>query len=226
MINGLMEWSRNIVCFSIFAVLIKNLLAEEKYLPYVRLYMGFIMLLVFFTPILKILDADVTLQYLTEILGGTLEIKEDSFLASIQENSNLERQKEEYTNRLEGSVTDYLTECLGKEAAWQGYLVEQVNVKWEEAEESKAFGTLTGITVHLKKEESRKEESRKKESREEESEAEQEEKAIQIDPIFIEVFSEVEQEEQERIEESGQLKHLLAQFYHLKEENITVRIAE
>ena len=67
-IDGLMEWSRNIVCFSIFAVLIKNLLPGEKYAPYVQLYIGFMMLLVFFTPILKLFHADTTFQYLSKVL--------------------------------------------------------------------------------------------------------------------------------------------------------------
>lgn len=209
MINGLMEWSRNIVCFSIFAVLIKNLLPGEKYAPYVKLYMGFMMLLVFFTPILKVLEADRTLQYLTEILGGVQEIKEDSFLASINENSNYKRQKGEYTKMLEQSVVDYLTDSLKGQAEWQGYQVERAAVQWEEKEESETFGTITGMTVYLRKEG--------------ESGTEGE---VKIEPIFIEVFSELEDKEEMEGEESRQLKHLLSQCYHLKEEEIAVQIAE
>ena len=130
MLNGLIEWGRNIVCFSVFSVLIKNLLPGEKYVPYVRLYMGFLMLLVFFTPILKFFDAEKTLYYLTDILGGVLEIKEDAFLASLDENSNYKRQKAEYSDRLEESVADYLTEVLEGQAEWQDYCVERTEVRW------------------------------------------------------------------------------------------------
>lgn len=217
MINGLMEWSRNIVCFSIFSVLIRNLLPGEKYTPYIRLYMGFMMLLIFFTPILKILNVDATLQYLTEILGGTLKIEEDSFLASINENSNLERQKKEYTKRLEDSVVDYLTECMWTQKKWQGYRVEQAKVSWKEDEEDKEFGTLTEIIVYLRKEKSGEEKG--------ELGVRKEEEEIWIEPVLIEVLSDLKEEEQET-EESGQLKELLAQFYHLREEDITVRVIE
>ena len=209
MINGLMEWSRNIVCFSIFAVLIKNLLPGEKYTPYVRLYIGFMMLFVFFTPILKVLEADATLQYLTEILGGTLEIKEDAFLASINENSNYERQKGEYSKLLEESVVNYLSEYLKGQKEWQDYTVEKAEVNWEELEDSEQFGTIMGVAVYLKK--------KGKFTTEEET------GGIIIEPITIEVLSKVEDREGE---ESMQIKQVLAEFYHLREENVTVRITE
>ena len=150
-IDGLMEWSRNIVCFSIFAVLIKNLLPGEKYAPYVQLYIGFMMLLVFFTPILKLFHADTTFQYLSKVLGGTLEIKDDAFLAEINENSNYKKQKEEYTKILEESVTDYLLEQLKEKKEWQNYRVEKTEVTWEEAEESEEFGKIMGIYLSLKR---------------------------------------------------------------------------
>ena len=204
-----MEWSRNIVCFSIFAVLIKNLLPGEKYTPYVRLYIGFMMLFVFFTPILKVLEADATLQYLTEILGGTLEIKEDAFLASINENSNYERQKEEYSKLLEESVVNYLSEYLKGQKEWQDYTVEKAEVNWEELEDSEQFGTIMGVAVYLKK--------KGKFTTEEET------GGIIIEPITIEVLSKVEDREGE---ESMQIKQVLAEFYHLREENVTVRITE
>ncbi len=205
-IDGLMEWSRNIVCFSIFAVLIKNLLPGEKYAPYVQLYIGFMMLLVFFTPILKLFHADTTFQYLSKVLGGTLEIKDDAFLAEINENSNYKKQKEEYTKILEESVTDYLLEQLKEKKEWQNYRVEKTEVTWEEAEESEEFGKIMGIYLSLK----RKEESVI-------------EKEIVIDPITVEVLSKLEEQEGE---EEKQLKNLLTEFYNLEEENITIRITE
>ena len=205
-IDGLMEWSRNIVCFSIFAVLIKNLLPGEKYAPYVQLYIGFMMLLVFFTPILKLFHADTTFQYLSKVLGGTLEIKDDAFLAEINENSNYKKQKEEYTKILEESVTDYLLEQLKEKKEWQNYRVEKTEVTWEEAEESEQFGKIMGIYLSLK----RKEESVI-------------EKEIVIDPITVEVLSKLEEQEGE---EEKQLKNLLTEFYNLEEENITIRITE
>lgn len=205
-IDGLMEWSRNIVCFSIFAVLIKNLLPGEKYAPYVQLYIGFMMLLVFFTPILKLFHADTTFQYLSKVLGGTLEIKDDAFLAEINENSNYKKQKEEYTKILEESVTDYLLEQLKEKKEWQNYRVEKTEVTWEEAEESEEFGKIMGIYLSLK----RKEESVI-------------EKEIVIDPITVEVLSKLEEQEGE---EEKQLKNLLTKFYNLEEENITIRITE
>lgn len=206
MIDGLMEWSRNIVCFSILAVLIKNLLPGEKYAPYVQLYIGFMMLLVFFTPILKLFHADTTFQYLSKVLGGTLEIKDDAFLAEINENSNYKKQKEEYTKILEESVTDYLLEQLKEKKEWQNYRVEKTEVTWEEAEESEEFGKIMGIYLSLK----RKEESVI-------------EKEIVIDPITVEVLSKLEEQEGE---EEKQLKNLLTEFYNLEEENITIRITE
>lgn len=216
MIDSLMEWSRNIVCFSIFAVLIKNLLPGEKYTPYVRLYIGFMMILVFFTPLLRLLEMDATLQYLTEILGGTLERKEDSFLASIYENSNYERQKEKYTKLLEDSVTSYLTEWMEGETKWQGYRVERARVSWEE--EESGLGNLTGITVYLKRANGNEDRLRLKEN-----ELETDEERIWIAPVLIEAGSRLEEG---REEESGQLRQLLAQFYRLREEDVTVRITE
>ena len=213
MLDGLMEWGRNIVYFSVFSVLIKNLLPGEKYVPYVRLYMGFMMLLVFFTPILKFLDADKTLYYLTDILGGVLEIKEDAFLASLDENSNYERQKEEYSDRLEVSVVDYLTEALSGQAEWQDYYVERAEVRWEEAEELANFGAITGITMYLKKDGK--------------TEVRQNEKTIVIEPILVEVFSESNQTAEGEEEEIWrQLKEETAEFYHIGEENIVVRTIE
>lgn len=209
--DGLMEWSRNIVCFSIFAALIKNLLPGEKYAPYVRLYTGFMLLLVFLTPVLKALDADATLNYLTGLLGGTLEIREDSFLASLNENSNYESQKKEYTKRLEESVVAYLTGSLGTQSEYQEYIVERAEVEWEETEDSDAFGIMTGVVVYLKKAE--------------EEETEKAAGGIGIDAITIEVFSGLKGDKQEEEgEESRQIKRLLSGFYNLKEEDIAVRI--
>lgn len=209
--NGLMEWSRNIVCFSIFATLIKNLLPGEKYAPYVQLYTGFMMLLVFLTPLLKVLDAEVTFRYLTGILGGTLEIREDSFLASLSENSNYENQKKAYTEKLEESVIAYLTDCFNGRLEYQRYAVAHVEVEWDEAEDSDAFGAMTGIVVYLR--------------RTEEEKTENGTGAIGIEPIMVEVFSDLKEKVQEEEgEESRQIKRLLSGFYNLEEENIAVRM--
>lgn len=205
--NGLMEWSRNIVYFSIFAALIKNLLPGEKYAPYVQLYTGFMMLLVFLTPVLKVLDVDVTFRYLTEILSGTFQMREDSFLAFLSENSNYENQKKAYTERLEESVTAYLTDRLDVQSEYQGYVVARVEVEWDEAEDSDAFGAMTGVVVYLK--------------RTEEGKTEQGAGAIGVEPITVEVFSDLKGEEEG--EESREIKRLLSGFYNLKEEDIAVR---
>jgi len=210
--NELMEWSKNIVCFSIFAALIKNLLPGEKYTPYVRLYIGFMMLLVFLTPILKVLNADVTLDYLTELLGETLEIQQDSFLASINENSNYENQKKEYTEKLQNSVREYLSD----QEALQGYFVERTEVSWEEEEENPDFGKVTSAVVYLKKADEQETQEVKKKTDE-----------IEIDSIHVAVFSDLEGKGQEMEgEESGIVKRLLSDFYQLKEETIQVKVVK
>lgn len=205
MIDGLMEWSRNIVCFSIFSVLIRNLLPGEKYTPYVQLYIGFMTLLVFLTPVLKVLNADRTLHYLTEILSGTLEIKEDAFLESINENSNYEKQKEAYTKVLEESVLTCLSDYLEKEKQ-QDYIVERAEVKWEEDEKSDQFGAIVGVAVYLKKRE----------------DITAEKDVVFIDPITVEVFSGAE----EATEETIPIKEMISEFYHLSMEEILIKIIE
>ncbi len=211
MLDGLMEWGRNIVCFSVFSVLIRNLLPGEKYAPYVRLYMGFLMLLVFFTPILRVFDVEKTLYYLTDILGGVLEIKEDAFLASLEENSNYERQKAEYADRLEKSAAD----CVERELEGQGYCIERVEVRWEEEEEKEDFGAVTGITVYLK------------EKGEGDVDRQQDMRKITIEPVLVEVFSEWDKEGEVIDEGIGErLKGVLTECYCLEEEEIVIRMLE
>lgn len=181
------------------------MLPGEKYTPYVRLYIGFMTLLVFFTPILKVLKADVTLQYLTEILSGTLEIKEDAFLDSINENSNYEKQKGEYSRILEESVVDYLSDCLEKKEE-KDYTIEKADVTWEEDEKSDQFGTMMGVTIYLKEKENLVTEE-----------------GISIQPITVEVFSGGEETNKE---EHMQIKEIISEFYHLSVEDIVVKVIE
>ncbi len=181
------------------------MLPGEKYTPYVRLYIGFMTLLVFLTPVLKVLNADRTLHYLTEILSGTLEIKEDAFLESINENSNYEKQKEAYTKVLEESVLTCLSDYLEKEKQ-QDYIVERAEVKWEEDEKSDQFGAIVGVAVYLKKRE----------------DITAEKDVVFIDPITVEVFSGAE----ETTEETIPIKEMISEFYHLSMEEILIKIIE
>ena len=162
-----------------------------------------------------------------------MEIKEDAFLASLDENSNYKRQKAEYSDRLEESVADYLTEVLEGQAEWQDYCVERTEVRWEEREEHTDFGAITEITVYLKE---------KKEGN-----LEQDFEVIVIEPVLVEVFSEwdkkketgdkemedkeiedkeIEDKEIEGKKTSQKLTKLLAKCYHLREEDIEIKILE
>ena len=133
------QWVKNIVVFLLMISMIYQLLPDSEYRKYMKVCAGMILMIIVFSPVLKLFGADTRLPYLISVQGLKSQID------SIRYPSELEAADDERI----AAVTQNYKQQLEKEAAAlfdEGplYLTE-VEVNIEEDVQKEDYGTVRTI---------------------------------------------------------------------------------
>lgn len=194
MMEYLIKWVKNIAIFYIISTLVQNLVLDGKYLKYIKLFLGIVMVILLIRP-------------LGELIGATDDYNKIYLQAGVDEMSaelkaGLEAADEErsrivvgeYTDRIKSDIQEYVT-GLGA-----GYKDSSVTIDTDAA--SDTFGQITGITVNVTRESA------------------YDRNHIDVDKIVIDRDPDDMNEELLSI----RIKNYLSDFYNLSKRNIYVNI--
>lgn len=119
-------WLTNLVLFSLMTTLLLRILPGKTYTPYIRLFTGFILILLFLDPILSTLKLSDQLAIQVEKELFELETEEmESRLIDMEE-----KQKKHYENAYKEGMEEQIL-SKGRE---KGYPLCEVNCKLEDGE--------------------------------------------------------------------------------------------
>lgn len=88
------EYVKNICCYAVITSVIFNIFPEERYVKYIRMFSGFVLIMLLISPVTKVLECDVNLSDVV----GKFVIGHDDF--------DLQEEVSEYENVLEERIQD------------------------------------------------------------------------------------------------------------------------
>lgn len=135
------QWIKNIVIFLLLISMIYQLLPDSEYRKYMKVCAGMILMIIVFSPVLKIFGADTRLSYLlgvenlkTQIRAVTypeaLEAADDERIAAVTKNYRIQLEKEAAALFDDGPL--YLTD---------------VQVEIEEDGDSEDYGSVKSVSA-------------------------------------------------------------------------------
>lgn len=143
MTEQIKEFIRNIFLIYLITILGCDLLPDKKYVNYLKVFMGIIMLIYIMAPVRKIMSIDNPIAYLS---GYNLEtgidekVKKELIKAGNIAYSEVERQ---YGEMILKETDRYISQF--------GYKTDYVLVSIDFNEESEGFGSVSSITLQLEK---------------------------------------------------------------------------
>lgn len=149
--DGIYGWIRNLTGFFLFMSVIDNLLPNKKYGKYVRLFSGMILILLVLQPLTGSLRLEDKIAHYYESFVFRYQAEDlQSEILGI-EKQRLTQMIDQYEHAVEQDV--------GQMAEDMGFSVLECSVTIDGEEGTERFGTVTGISLRLTKDEPVQEES-------------------------------------------------------------------
>ena len=141
----LLDWARNILFFMVFLSVISHLLADRSYEKYIRFFAGMVLILITISPLKGGLNFQEQAGILFEEFSDFWEKQQaGEVLADVDK------------NRMEMFFSEYKKETekrIGEMAEAEGFVCGGAEVTLQERSESRDYGRVEKIRLHLKKEE-------------------------------------------------------------------------
>ena len=141
----LFDWARNILFFMVFLSVISHLLADRSYEKYIRFFAGMVLILITISPLKGGLNFQEQAGILFEEFSDFWEKQQaGEVLADVDK------------NRMEMFFSEYKKETekrIGEMAEAEGFVCGGAEVTLQERSESRDYGRVEKIRLHLKKEE-------------------------------------------------------------------------
>ncbi len=154
MIDAISLWIKQIVLVVMFTTFIGFLIPENKFLKYIKVFLGLLVMLAIINPLLQIFQKD--------IHSTAIPLAFEDFVDknTIKYNSNIINKKnnELAINEYKDQVEKYLTQEIKNIAI---YDVKDVRIAIDEDSSDENFGRITQLSVALWKESAKKNESKK-----------------------------------------------------------------
>lgn len=204
-IGSIYDWVKSIVFFLVLISVINNLLGSSSYKKYINLISGMILIILVVSPLLRVFDIDEKIDYYFEkntFMADSQDINND--LIKIEQ-SQMSSIMEEYKKEIKSNAARLLEK--------EGLYISSFNVKINEDENSRSFGTIEKIDIvaaYTYKEESNLLESIDK---------------VEIDRIEIGQKNQEENNDNIKLSETEiYIKNLLSDFYNVDFDNINISI--
>lgn len=133
------EWIRNIVIFLLLISLIYQLLPDSEYKKYMRVCAGLILIVIVFSPLLKLTEADMDFSYFFGLENLKTEIGSIEYPSSFYEaeNERIEAVTQNYKKQLEKEALNLFAE--GPLYITEAYVEIETNI------DSKDYGAVKSI---------------------------------------------------------------------------------
>jgi stage III sporulation protein AF len=200
-------WIRSIVIYMILNTVIINLLGDSSYKKYVSIVSGMILVLLVISPLLRVMDLEVTLNHYLQLNDHVIETSDFKNSLGQMEVRQRDMILGKYHQKIENQVRDLLLE---KEIRLKTF-----RISIDRIGKSKTFGEITGMSIMavLQKKKDRK--TARRLPIEE----------IEIHPIAFEKSEDkIENHVPSPLEIN--IKKELSNFYHLEPDHINIHIRE
>ncbi|WP_213974006.1 stage III sporulation protein AF [Tepidanaerobacter acetatoxydans] len=154
MIDAISLWIKQIVLVVMFTTFIGFLIPENKFLKYIKVFLGLLVMLAIINPLLQIFKKDIHLTEIPLVFEDFVDKNTIKYNANILNKKNNELAINEYKYQVE----KYLTQEIKNIAP---YDVKNVKIKIDENYSDESFGKITQLSVTLGKEPAQKNESKK-----------------------------------------------------------------
>lgn len=106
----IMNWIKNIFCFTVVLSVIYQFLPQNTYLKYIKVFGGIIMAILVMQPVLKLLNEEISLEEIIEAESGELELEsakqEIEAMMRYKETFFKEKLEEEYGSEIVGEMEE------------------------------------------------------------------------------------------------------------------------
>lgn len=135
------SWMKGIACFFIISSLVLHIIPNEKYQKYIKMFMGFLMIIFLMQPLGKIFSLDNLFEsYLNDNSYNQMSYELEAKLKGVEE----ERQNiilSEYKEAIREGVTEYL-DGIDME-------LRDLSVSIDTDESSESFGQITSMSLKV-----------------------------------------------------------------------------
>lgn len=211
--DGLYIWIRSVACYFLFMSALEQLLPSRKYVKYIRLFGGMILILLVFHPLVGGLHIEKKIAHYYEAFAfqeQANDLKQEILGVEAKQLSEIIRQYEET-----------IAQNVREMAEENGMAVQSCEVKICREQERETFGQVQKIALHV---------SRRQEKSDFEKQA-----SVKIEDIEkIAVAQSEEAKEavgssvmnQQLLEEIQHLQKNIASYYDLEESYVEIRVME
>lgn len=141
MINGILDWVKNIALYIILITLILQIL-PERYRKYVGFFTGVLLMLLTVKPALKLFKLDSSFAGYFQVGEMGRQLKEMSQMLMLTKEVGEERLIESYNEQIKENITALLSVY--------GFQISDIRVDWNLEEDSTGYGSIKSISITLR----------------------------------------------------------------------------
>ena len=195
---ALYGWVKNIAFYMILMTLVLNIIPNNNYYKYIKLFSGMIMVVLVLSPIMEFLNLDSSMEHYFKTITFTEEVNQIKPLLEEADNERFSAVISEYRVGIEREMS--------RQAQVYGLKLQNADIDLCEDIEAEAFGTIVFASLVVSYEE--------------------EKSPIYIEPVKIMESSGSERESSASTAETVKLKEQLIKDYNLKEEQLQIYLKE
>lgn len=139
--DGIKEWVIGIVGFILIMSVISHLINGKKFLKYIRLFMGLILVLIVLSPAGKLFSIEDVYNDILSVCTGELELSELK--------TELDTGLSEYADSVMEAYKDTITETVKGLVSEEGYEVAEIEADINVDEASEEYGVINSLKVYL-----------------------------------------------------------------------------
>ncbi|NLU11432.1 MAG: stage III sporulation protein AF [Tepidanaerobacter acetatoxydans] len=154
MIDAISLWIKQIVLVVMFTTFVDFLIPENKFLKYIKVFLGLLVMLAIINPLLQIFQKDIHSTAITLAFEDFVDKNTIKYNANIMNKKNNELAINKYKDKVEKHLTQEIKNI-------SIYDVKNVRIAIDEDDSDENFGRITQLSVVLVKEPDKKNESKK-----------------------------------------------------------------
>ena len=146
--EAIFSWVKNIVVFFLVLTLIDEILPDSDYRKYIRLAGGMVLILIVFSPVLKLFGVSDTVDYYYQWESLKTAVAGNSLISDgFDSQSAGERKNDWILSQYEDNLKTQITTLLENE----GYGVDSIQVQVDENEAAEDFGKVLALDMQIYK---------------------------------------------------------------------------
>lgn len=210
------SWVKNIIVFFLIFTLLEEMLPDSDYKKYIRVAGGMVFILVVFSPLLKLLSIDDSMDYFFQWESFKTALSKEQYPGyDTFDGQAAEGQKESWVlSQYKENIKEQIRLLIENE----GYNVYSVHVQVDESGESDTFGCILSVEIILKQ-------------HTDGGEADNDIQVESVEPVIIDGSNNSNQGKQNRLspvsgEDQLKIKQLLSNNYGVSMNDISISMED